>query len=130
MRLIVDEKHSDVVNEALAKAQGKARERKVDDWNELLKLVTEAADDLPSIPKVAMAGSQLTLRIGAGVFPSCYHGIPMGTVVSVVFRKDGKVEVITIDRGNVNRKRPVEWKMTGRAKAAILKEMDIMEESL
>jgi len=119
-KLIVDANHEKEINEVLKERQGKARERIIDDYNDLKRIIDNCLDELPSLPKHALKDCILAIKIGAGHYPASYGGIPMGTCVTIKFRKDGKAEVTDVGRHHVNCLKVYNWKMTESARDYIM----------
>ena len=48
-KLIVDANHEKEINEILMERQGKARERIIDDYNDLKRIIDNCIEELPSL---------------------------------------------------------------------------------
>jgi hypothetical protein len=122
--IIIHDKNKDKINEILAAGQKRARERKIESYDELIALIDKYTKNI-KIPKKHWYNCQLIINIGAGHFASKYNGVPFGTHIELIGRKDGKFILWTIDRIAVKDKKPYFFKMTDIAKKSILENMDI-----
>jgi hypothetical protein len=123
-QVIIHDKNKDKINEILKQVQGKARERKIESYDELIALIDKYTKNI-NIPKKYWEGCNLYINIGAGHFASKYNGIPYGTHIELIGRKDGKFILWTIYRMAVKDKKPYYFKMTDIAKNSILSNMNI-----
>lgn len=122
--IIIHDKNRDKINEILKQVQGKARERKIESYDELVGLIEKYTKNI-KIPKKHWYNCQLIINIGAGHFANKYNGVPFGTHIELIGRKDGKFILWTIDRIAVKDKKPYFFKMTDIAKNSILSNMNI-----
>lgn len=119
---IIDEAHKDMINSILKEGQLYARERRVNDFEELENLIDSCKDELPeNLPVHALENCILSIKVGAKHFPSCYNGIPYGTHLTIKFRKDGKGELVNVERVDVNCMKGKVWKLTDTANSYIAK---------
>ena len=123
--VIVHDKNKDKINEILKQVQGKARERKIKSYDELMELIEKYTKNI-KIPKKHWDGCQLIINVGAGHFANKYNGVPYGTHIELIGRKDGKFIIWTIYRTPVKDKKPYYLKMTDIAKNSILSNMNII----
>lgn len=122
--IIIHDKNKNKINEILAAEQKRARERKIESYDELVELIDKYTKKF-DIPKKYWEGCKLYILIGAGHFANKYNGIPYGTGVEIVFRKDGKGILKDIYRDPVKDQKPYCFLMTDIAKKYILFNMNI-----
>jgi hypothetical protein len=123
-QIIIHDKNRDKINEILKQGQGKARERKIESYEELMGLIEKYTKNI-KIPKKHWYNCQLIINVGAGHFASKYNGVPCGTHIELIGRKDGKFILCTIGRIVVKDKKPYYFKMTDIAKKHILENMNV-----
>lgn len=126
--IIINEKSREKLEKILAEAQGKARARRVETLEDLQERIDEAKVLLPDdLPKKSWAGCLLTVRVGAGKYPSNYHGRPEGTVLKIRFRKDGGAELLDVYRDCCDSGRVYNWTITQEMTSYILSTMNCIQ---
>lgn len=125
MSIIIDEKHSAKLDEALKDGQGKARERRIENAANLIELVEGYKAEIPDIPKSHWHHCRLIITVGDGHFPGAYKGILMGTQVMIEFGKDGVGRLLDVSRSNVNGAKEFSFTFTRQAKASVLEKLHI-----
>lgn len=125
MSIIIDEKHAAKIEDALQFGQGKARERFIASYDELVSYMQDALDKIPSIPKKHFDKCVLDIFVGAGHFPNSYKYIPLGTHVRIIFGQDGKGRLTYVSRENVNGKKQYRFSFTDIAKTSVLAQLNI-----
>ena len=123
--IIIDEKHAAKIEDALQSGQGKARERFIASYDELIAYIQDAMDKIPAIPKKHYDKCVLDIYVGAGHFPNSYKYIPMGTHCRIIFGQDGKGRLMYVNRENVNGKKSYRFTFTDIAKSSVLAQLNI-----
>ena len=122
--IIIHDKNRVKINEILAAEQKRARERKIESYDELIDLIDKYTKKI-DMPKKYWEGCKLYIKVGAGHFANKYNGIPQGTCVTIVFRKDGKGILSDVYRDTVKDEKPYCFTMTDIAKKYVLFSMNI-----
>jgi hypothetical protein len=123
--ILINDKNKEKINAILKEEQRRARERKINDYNELCEIVEKYMDYIPTIPKKHLYQCELHIYIGAAKFPNRYNGIPYGTRIVVTFNKKGEYILKDISRENVNREKEYYFNMTETAKMFVLHALNI-----
>ena len=126
MSIIIDEKHAAKIADALQSGQGRARERFITSYDELIAYMQDALEKIPSIPKKHYDKCVLDIYVGAGHFPNSYKYIPLGTHVRIMFGQDGKGRLTYVSRENVNGKKPYRFTFSDIAKMSVLAQLNIV----
>ena len=126
MSIIIDEKHAAKIEDALRAGQGKARERFIASYDELIAYVQDGLEKIPTIPKKHYDKCVLDIFVGAGHFPNAYKYVPLGTHCRIMFGQDGKGRLIYVNRENVKGKKQYRFMFTDIAKTSVLAQLNIV----
>ena len=128
--ILINDKNKEKIETALKEGQKRARERKIESYDELVEIVEKYMQKIPSIPKKHLYQCELHIYIGAAKFPSKYNGIPYGTRIVITFNKKGEYLLKDVDRYNVNGAKPFYFNMTDTAKKFVLNALNIVDSKL
>ena len=129
MKLYINEGRKDIIEEFLAKKQGKASVRRIDTYEELVQILDKAKKGIKadSLPKKALANCELEVYVGAADFPNAYKYVPRGTHCKIKYNRKGEPELIDVSRTNINHCKAIEWRVTEETKRYILRSMNIIK---
>ena len=128
--ILINDKNKEKIEKALQEGQKRARERKINNYDELVEIVEKYIDYLPPIPKKHWFQCELIVKIGAAKFPNKYNGIPYGTRIVITFNKKGEYMLKDISRENVNKVKEYYFNMTDTAKKSKLNALNIVDSKL
>lgn len=98
--IIIKESNRAKIEEAISKAEGKARTRRID-YMDILIAIKEIEKKL-NIPKKHMEGTSAWVDTWNQKYPNAYHGVPESTQFHVVY-KNGSWKLIEVCRSITGR---------------------------
>lgn len=123
--ILINDKNKEKIEKVLQEKQKRARERKINSYDELVEKVEKYMNCIPSIPKKHLYQCELYIYIGAAKFPNKYKGVPYGTRIVITFNKKGEYMLKDVSRENVNREKDYYFNMTDTAKTFVLHALNI-----
>ena len=94
--IIIKESNKEKINEIIKKADGRARERIIESYEELVKICESVEDRLKPMTKKAMDGTKIHYDF-RDHFPRAYKYTPASTHVDLIF-KNGSWRLVDIYR--------------------------------